>query len=364
MNRLNLPGAWSSTGNALEALAFHAKDALFVIDDFAPQGGTTDVARYHAAADRVFRAAGNHAGRSRLDSTAKLREPKPPRSLILSTGEDVPRGQSVRARLLIMELSKNAIDAASLTKCQEDAQGGLYVEAMGGFVQWLADRYSERLASFQQKTCEYRVRARQNAAHARTPEIVANLQTGFELFLEFSLACGAVDAAERDCLAARCWEALNDAADAQAKHQAATEPTARFLALLRSALVSGHAHLDARSGGEPERGPESCGWRGNSGARSARGDCIGWVDDDNVYLDPTAAYRVAQLVGRDVGEVLPVSESTLRKRIHEKGLLASIDEARQTLTVRRTVGGSSKGVLHLLRITLLPEMSDGDEDAE
>jgi hypothetical protein len=73
---------------------------------------------------------------------------------------------------------------------------------------------------------------------------------------------------------------------------------------------------------------------------------------------------VAQLVGRDVGEVLPVSESTLRKRIHEKGLLASIDEARQTLTVRRTVGGSSKGVLHLLRITLLPEMSDGDEDAE
>ena len=26
MNRLHLPGAWSSTGNALEALAFHAKE--------------------------------------------------------------------------------------------------------------------------------------------------------------------------------------------------------------------------------------------------------------------------------------------------------------------------------------------------
>src|SRR5439155_23830899 len=106
MNRLHLPGSWSSTGNALETLAFHAKDALFVIDDFAPQGSSADVARYHAAADRVVRAAGNHAGRSRLDSTAKLREPKPPRALILSTGEDVPRGQSIRARLLILELSK------------------------------------------------------------------------------------------------------------------------------------------------------------------------------------------------------------------------------------------------------------------
>jgi hypothetical protein len=63
MDRLHLPGAWSSTGNALEALAFCGKDALVVIDDFAPQGSSADVARYHAAADRVFRAAGNHAGR-------------------------------------------------------------------------------------------------------------------------------------------------------------------------------------------------------------------------------------------------------------------------------------------------------------
>ena len=90
MDRLHLPGAWSSTANALEILAFHAKDALLVIDDFAPQGSGADVARYHAAADRIFRAAGNHAGRSRLDSTAKLREPKPPRALILSTGEEIP----------------------------------------------------------------------------------------------------------------------------------------------------------------------------------------------------------------------------------------------------------------------------------
>lgn len=51
MTRVYLPGAWSSTGNALEVLAFHAKDALLVIDDFAPQGNSADVARYHAAAD-------------------------------------------------------------------------------------------------------------------------------------------------------------------------------------------------------------------------------------------------------------------------------------------------------------------------
>ncbi len=50
-----------------------AKDALLVIDDFAPQGGVNEISRYHAAADRVFRGAGNHAGRGRLDSNSQLR---------------------------------------------------------------------------------------------------------------------------------------------------------------------------------------------------------------------------------------------------------------------------------------------------
>jgi hypothetical protein len=364
MNRLNLPGAWSSTGNALESLAFHAKDALFVIDDFAPQGSSADVARYHAAADRVFRAAGNHAGRSRLDSTANFREPKPPRSLILSTGEDVPRGQSVRARLLILELSKNSIEVAALTAAQKDARAGRYAEAMGGFLQWLARRYEDTRSWLDLKIAEYRARASCNLAHARTPDIVANLQAGFELFLELAEACGAIDGAKRDCLANRCWEALRDAVAEQSKHQTATEPAARFLDLLRSLLSSGRAHLEAREGGGPNRSPETCGWRRDCGKLVPLGDCIGWVEDDDLYLEPTAAFRAAQLVARDSGEVYAISEHTLRKRLHEKGLLASVDEARQTLTVRRSICGSAKSVLHFHRSTILPEVSDGDEDAQ
>ena len=359
MNRLNLPGAWSSTGNALEILAFHAKDTLFTIDDFAPQGSSADVARYHAAADRVFRAAGNHAGRGRLDSTAKLREPKPPRALILSTGEDIPRGQSVRARLLILELPKGSINAAHLTDCQRDAQAGRYTEAMGGFVQWLAGRYDESRATFERKVSEHRAATLRNTAHARTPEIVANLQAAFELYLEFAVASGAVDDNERDRLSHRCWDALREAAAAQAKHQAATEPAARFLALMSSVLTCGRAHLEARNGGKPDRSPGSCGWRcDNSGNWEPLGDCIGWVEDEDVYLDSTTSYRLAQIAGRDVGEVLTVSEQTLKKRLREKGLLASVDKSRETLTIRKTLGGSKKDVLHLLRNTLLPDGRD------
>jgi hypothetical protein len=85
-----------------------------------------------------------------------------------------------------------------------------------------------------------------------------------------------------------------------------------------------------------------------------RGDCIGWAEGGDIYLEPTAAYRAVQVAASAAGESLSVSEQTLRKRLHEKGLLASVDEARQTLTVRRMINGSAKSVLHLLRDTVLP----------
>jgi hypothetical protein len=80
-------------------------------------------------------------------------------------------------------------------------------------------------------------------------------------------------------------------------------------------------------------------------------------------LDPTAAFRVAQVAAREMGEAIAVTEQTLRKRMHEKGLLASVDASRETLTVRRNIGGTSKNVLHFLRTTIVPEVSDADEDA-
>jgi hypothetical protein len=365
MNRLHLPGAWSSTGNALESLAFLAKDALLVIDDFAPQGNSGDVARYHAAADRVFRAAGNQAGRSRLDSSARLREPKPPRALILATGEDIPRGQSVRARLLILELSRDSINAARLSECQKDAHEGAYAEAMGGFVQWLAGRYTEAREGFDQKVSEYRTTSLRNSVHARTPDIVASLQAGFELYLEFSVSCGALTTAERERFVNRCWHGIGEAAAAQAKHHAATEPTARFLTLLRASLTSGAAHLAERTGGKPHTSAISCGWRDDgSGCSRPLGDCIGWVDGEHLYLEPTAAYRVAQKMARDTEEALAISEQMLRKRLREKGFLASVEQKRETLTIRRSIGGTSQDVLHLWRTTLLAEDPEEEDEVE
>jgi hypothetical protein len=361
MDRLHLPGAWSSTANSLEALAFHAKDVLMVIDDFAPEGSAADISRYFAAAERVFRAAGNRSGRGRLDSSAKLREPKPPRGLILSTGEETPRGQSIRARLLLLELSKGEISSCKLQECQKDAQDGLYVGAMSAFIQWIARRYEQRKATLAGRAAELRGDLT-DPAHARTADMIATLQAGTEAFLEFAQDCGAVDGAERKYLADRSWEALKMAAAAQAKHHVATEPTARFLDLLRASITSGRTHLQTTEAGRPEQSPESYGWRSDNQLWKSHGDCVGWLEGDNVYVEPIAAYRVIQVMARDMNEPFATSPQVLKKRLHEKGLLVSIDGKRETLTVRRKIAGLSTPVLHFSRSKLLPESPDTEDN--
>jgi hypothetical protein len=114
------------------------------------------------------------------------------------------------------------------------------------------------------------------------------------MYLEFAGSSEALNSAERHRLAIRCRDALCQSGTAQAKYQTAMEPTTRFLSLLTAALFSGTAHLAERDWEKPTRSPGACGWRrDNSGRWEPNGECIGWVDEEYLYLEPTAAYRVA-----------------------------------------------------------------------
>lgn len=99
----HLPAAWSSTANSLERSAFLTKDAVLVVDDFNPNGSSTDISRAHQNADRLLRAQGNRAGRGRMNADGSQRPEYFPRGLIVATGEDMPRGQSARGRTLALE---------------------------------------------------------------------------------------------------------------------------------------------------------------------------------------------------------------------------------------------------------------------
>jgi len=348
----NLPGSWTSTGNALEGLAFLAKDAILVVDDFAPAGSTYDVQRYHREADRVLRAQGNNSGRQRMRSDATLRPARPPRGLIISTGEDVPRGQSLRARVFVLDMGPKDLDWGALTECQGDALDGTYAKALAGFVQWLAPHYQQIRASLRKEVAGLQQWAVRGTTHRRTPQIVANLTIGLQYWLRYAQDSGAITSEEALAILRRCWLGLGEAAADQFHHQGSNEPTGRFLALLSSAIGSGRAHVAAQDGTEPDQ-PAMWGWREHtlggpelSSEWRPSGECIGWLDGENLLVDPDASYAVVQRLARDQGDSLNVTVRTLAKRLKEKGFLASTDVSRQTLTVRRSLGRRRRDVLH------------------
>jgi hypothetical protein len=351
MNARHLPANFASTGNALELLAFLAKDAILVADDFAPHGSIQDIARYHAIAERLVRSGGNNQGRARLTSDVRLREPRPPRCLSVITGEDVPRGQSIRGRCLIIQVGPTDVNTLVLTECQKAAAAGLYAESMGGFVQYVAERYGDIQVRLEQQVVDLRDKA--SKAHARTPGIVAHLQAGFEFFTEYAVDAGAFSARYAAELNRRCWEALSMVAQQQATFQGAAEPARHFIELLRSAMNSGAAHVANIDGEIPRDRAVSWGWSDEGTETNHRwvgkGRRVGWVDGENLYLDPTASFAVAQELGGKTGEPLCVTQTVLNKRCFEAGLLLSCDKerARGTLTIRKTVQGTKVPVLHL-----------------
>jgi hypothetical protein len=357
MDARNLPASWLSTGNAQEGIAFAAKDALLVVDDFMPTGTIHDVQRYHREADRVFRAKGNHAGRQRMRPDGSLRPEKPPRALILSTGEDTPRGQSVRARLLTLEVAPGEIDVGRLTACQKDAAAGLYAASMAAFVRGLASRYDEVRAGLPAERTTLRDQALAQGLHRRTPTIQADLALGLRYLLAFARHVQAVSAEEEAALWERGWRALAALAAEQGKHVMDEEPTRRFLDLLSETLASGRAHVSDPDGNEPDETPEAWGWRhkivGTGDYERAewqpQGKGIGWVDGDQLYILPDAAYAEVQKFACDQGGSFSILPRTLAKRLHEKGLLASVEKSADKVryTVRKVFQGRRQTVLHL-----------------
>ena len=96
----------------------------------------------------------------------------------------------------------------------------------------------------------------------------------------------------------------------------------RFLKMVWAALSSGVAHLGSTSGGRPAQ-PDRVGWHSDDGKEyRAKGDCIGFIEGDEVYLLPEAAVRVAKKMANDTQEYLPVQLNTLQQRLHESGYLA------------------------------------------
>lgn len=348
-NAQSLPGSWQSTANYMEYQSFIAKDAVIVMDDFRPTGGYAGQAM-HQKAETFIRGVGNSSGRGRLNSNATARRTYSSRGVVLSTGEDIPNGESLRARMAIVEVGPRSVDAGKLTIAQGLRDSGTYTNAISGYVKWLAP---------QMDTLGERIRARhavlikelgeQPIRSMRTPYICAMLQLSFELFCGFAKSIGAITTEEYDAYVGRAYKSIVHGMPAQMAALAEEDESARFVEAIASGLVAGRCHLRSSESLGWEDGLENCGWSIRDHAeRVPQGAMVGYVDfkERCVMLLPEEAYAFAVSSSNRYGHSIGLTKRRLWKNLLEAGLIQVWDADR--FTVRKTVLGRR------VRVVVLP----------
>jgi hypothetical protein len=244
--------------------------------------------------------------------------------------------------MVILELQAGEVVVDRLTAAQQDGSNGRLAGAMAAYLRWLASRLDKRRERVHELVRTWRHRS---LSHRRAPEALGMLAAGLESLLDFALEVGALDQNARQSLLQDAETAFLDVGLVQGEHQRVADVVERFLCLLGAALASGDAHLaNADADALPPKAlPERWGWwprtltgNGEAGEHpllEPQGRCIGWVREQDVYLEPDAAYREVQRFATAQGEPLSVTPRTLWRRVAERGLLASHEDERTTAKV-------------------------------
>ena len=97
-----------------------------------------------------------------------------------------------------------------------------------------------------------------------------------------------------------------------------------------------------------------------------QGERVGWVDAEDLYLLPDAAFAAAQRMAGTQEATIGVGQRTLWKRMTEAGMVASREIERGRHIVRRVIGGTKYPVLHIKLCTLYAERKgpSGPDDPE
>jgi hypothetical protein len=309
---------WTDTANRLEKTCFLAKDTLLVIDDFAPVTDPFKAREMERNAARIVRNVGNRGGRGRLASDLSLRVVYRPRGLVISTGEQVPDGQSVTARMYTIEVRPGDVDLERLTAAQAEADR--YPHALSGYLLWLARQWEHLAETLPEVRLAQRTRLLEEmgGSHLRIPDVLATLWLGLDLGLVYAAEVEALTEAEAQEWRERGWAALKAGAEAQAQRIEWERPSIRFLDVVGELLAQGKVWLRAQYGEE------------RIGGDAVGAELLGWYDDDCIYLLPGVSYNRVARFARDEGSHFPIKERTLWKHLTDEGYLWRMNGNRYT----------------------------------
>ncbi|MBE2184193.1 MAG: hypothetical protein IAE89_12250, partial [Anaerolineae bacterium] len=128
------PAQWGDTVNTVEVLGYALADALFWVDDWKPC--YSDEKTF----TRFLHAYSRGMGRGRLTKDSKVRQDRPCRGLLLSTGETTIEGEaSILARMLVLEIPPwEQRDPGGKQLAQAETLRASLPSFTAHFVRWIA----------------------------------------------------------------------------------------------------------------------------------------------------------------------------------------------------------------------------------
>jgi len=305
--RTTLPLSWDATINSIEKTAFLLKDLPLVIDDYEPKSGMIEAFDQQKKAQRLIHSIGNLSGRSRMRSDLTLRPTYIPRGLMISTGEQLPSGQSTLARLFPVEFKAEDIKLNQLTELQK--QSSQFQGLMAACIQALADNPEGIVRQLKQRWQTIRAKII-GTAHLRVPEAVAWLMVGVEIGLSFHVEIGALSSSREAELSAKALATLSAIGKEHSQRIGEEDQADRFMEILVTLRSQGKICLD--------------------GTHQDGADLLGWRDNDFLYLLAEASYQRVAKFCREAGGYFPLKTGALHKALMEKELLVPDGNGRLT----------------------------------
>jgi hypothetical protein len=323
--------SWEDTAASIENTLFLGKDVIAVIDDFVPRGAASWDSK-RMMAERIVRSVGNQSSRGRMRADLTARVGRPPRGLVVATGEDLPSGESILARTLPIDFHPNDVNVGALTELQ--GRAARLPHAMAAYLEWLAPQMDDLWDRLEDRFKWWRQDFARSANHSRTPEVLANLMLGIEMFVEFAQDAGAMTPQRGRDFTRDAAIAFRSLGDEQGEQTRQLDPVNLFLEGLSACLQSGSAELveDHTEALERFGAAAPIGWR-----RGPR-------DPGYVYLEPRTTFSAVCRSLREQGESMPVKQSSLWSRMKDRGLLLCADDR---CKVQRTLGGRRPWVVAL-----------------
>lgn len=364
------PASWVSATSSvvgLMSLLNTVGDAPVFVDEYKMTGNAPADAAIQKKFSEVLQFHHNRAVvlKNNRDGTPRRRIVS--RALLLTSGEKVADGESLRSRTINLWLDeKPALLGGGQFDINDLLRRGASGELAGvtaAYIQWLAASSADLRGKAQENEAKAAARfgLGVHVDQARTDlKLLAPLAYGLSLLGEF---VEDVTGERWDSEIARSADALRRLAADQQATVKEENPAVRYLGLLREALSAGHCHLALLANGRRQSPPPACadawGWHHEADAWRRRGPCVGAVRADApsvAFLSPGESLAIVRGRAQAQGHPFAADRSELCAALEALGAMDKAprregDRGR----VRRRIGGAeAEDVLEVQLAELLP----------